>query len=133
MMKLSIMLFFFIIATSFQCKKSEEDCHFEISFQNNSEMPVYWGILSNGIYGCRFEGEKLNKNESGKYRPFNFCIEDGMSDSDVFEFYVIDTALVNPPDVYFSCDSVEYYNKVLRKYELSLQDLKESGFTIYYP
>ena len=132
-MRMVIIIIFLLFSASFKCEKAGENCHYEITFYNTSETTVRWGIISNGISGCRFEGEKLESNKIAKYRPFNICIEEMMSESDHINFYVIDTSKINPPDLYYSCDSIEHYNKVLKRYSLNLQDLKDNNFSIYYP
>jgi hypothetical protein len=132
MFKILLSIFCFLILLSSKCKKEGDDCHYHISIRNNSDGKVLWGIISNGIYGCRFSGNELEKNETAEYDFSHYCIEDILKDGETKQIYIVDPNNYNPPNVYYSCDSVEYENNVLKKYILTLDDLKQNNFTIIY-
>ncbi len=56
-----------------------------------------------------------------------------MGSNSFIELYIVDISHYNDIELYYDCDSVELYNKVLRKYTLDLDDLKAINFTINYP
>jgi len=119
--------------TAGTCKKEGKDCHYQIKIKNNSGNEIIAAIpLVNANNKCRLDGEKINKGGFFDYRPFNFCIENSMSSSTTQDIYIIDPALYNSIDTYYNCDSIEIKNKVLKHYVLTLEDLKQTNFTVTY-
>jgi hypothetical protein len=133
MRKLIWLFFVVIISIGARCEKEGENCHYSIVFWNNSSETVLWGSVSNGNEGCRMTGNEIEAGKSSDYRPYHSCIEDRFGADQVLEIYIIDPEGHNPPDMYYDCDSVEIYNEILMKYELSLNELKEKDFRIDYP
>lgn len=122
-----------LILSASTCKKDGDDCHHSILIKNNSGNKVIWGIAANGNNGCRIDGNELEKIATAEYRPFNGCIENSLSDGQAEEIYIIDPANYNAPNVFYSCDSIENYNLVLKHFVLTLDDLKKNNFTVSYP
>jgi hypothetical protein len=121
-----------ILSTSSTCNRANENCHYDIIIINHSDYNVICGIVSNGIYGCRIDGEVIQPDNSFKYRPFNGCIEDRLFTGYNEHIYIVDTSLYNIPNVYYFCDSIEMKNKILKHYILSLDDLINNNFTIIF-
>ena len=123
-----------LILSASTCKKEGEDCHYYIQIKNNSANQIIAAIpVLNADSKCRLDGKSVNKGEQYDFRPFNFCIENSMTNNDTLEIYIVDPGHYNDPGVYYCCDSIEYYNTVLNKYVLTLEDLKRNNFTISYP
>jgi hypothetical protein len=127
--------------TSSKCKKDE--CHFTIAIKNNSTQNIIFAIPvlgfgqpipdTNALPGCHLSGEEIKKGETYKYRPYNKCIENRLSDGSAEEIYIVDLNSFNNPNEFYSCDSIEIKNTVLKHYVLTLDDLRKNNFTITYP
>lgn len=114
------------------CKKEGKDCHYYIKFQNNLSDPVIFAIpVLNSNAQCKLDGNQIKSKNHYEYRPYNWCIENSIG-NDTIEFYVIDNNN-NTLNQYYSCDSIEHYNTILKHYMLTLEDLKNNSFTITYP
>jgi hypothetical protein len=48
------------------------------------------------------------------------------------DIYIIDSDEYNEPSVFYDCDSIAIKNRILKQYTLTLDDLKQSNFTITY-
>jgi hypothetical protein len=122
-----------IVLTSSDCKQEGRDCHYVVRIQNESAGTVRWGTLESGTGGCRLSGHLLQSGAHFDYRPYNWCIENsGMANGDLLDIYFIDSALYNPENVYYSCDSIAVRNKILRHDVLNLADLRELEFRVGY-
>ena len=114
------------------CKKDKE-CHLEIEIHNNSNQDVIVAILVPGSGNkCTMDGDLLPPGQIDKYSPLRGCIEKSLGDE--YELiYIVDPNKWNNPNKYYSCDSIDYYNTVLKYYELNLDDLKALDFKVEYP
>ena len=117
------------------CKKESKDCHHDIIIINNSTDTVICAFrFTTGANPtkCLLEGDSLKPTE---YIPMKlkYCWEDELSNGRTQEIYIIDPSQFNDPNVFYSCDSIEIKNLVLKKYVLTLDDLKRSNFTVTYP
>ncbi len=129
-MLISIICLMLISST---CKK-EEDCHSYIDFTNQSEKDIIFGLRATDFKGnCRLDGNKVMKNETFDFRPYNSCIEDNLNSNTPLDIYIVDSDKYNEPSVFYDCDSIEIKNKILKHYKLTLEDLKKLDFTIIYP
>lgn len=119
-----------ILLSASKCNK-KSNCHRQIIFQNNSAQAVIFAIpVLNQDVECKLDGTLLNSNEKFEYFPYNGCIENSIGNK-LIGIYVVD------PDnsfhnQYHPCDSIEYYNNILKYYSLSLQDLKDMNWMITY-
>ncbi len=118
---------------SINCKR-EEDCHGSINFNNQYDKDVVFALRVTDINGnCVLHGQKVNKKESFNFRPYNSCIEDHLKYEAPLEIYIIDSEEYNDPMAFYECDSIALKNKILKQYSLTLEDLKQSNFTLTYP
>lgn len=134
-MKLIITLFTFVLITSSRCRKEGKDCHYSVKIQNNSEKKMLWGIVSAGIKGCKISSSEIESKSTDKYNPYSTCIEDRLThknDSNII-VYFLDPQSTFSPDEFYNCDSVENKYTILKKCAYTLNDLKNSDFTISYP
>jgi len=129
-MLISIICLMLISST---CEK-EEDCHAYINFINQSEKDVVFSLRATDFEGnCRLDGNKVMGNETFDFRPYNSCIEDNLNSNTPLDIYIIDSDKYNEPGVFYDCDSIDIKNEILKQYSLTLDDLRQSNFTIAYP
>jgi len=131
--RLFFQLLSILLLTSSKCNKEGNNCHHFIRILNNSENKVLWGTVSNGNNGCRINVHEIGSGVSDEYSPYNSCIENRMSSNEIESIYIVDPSYYNLPNDYYSCDSIYSKNKILKHFELSLEDLKSMDFTISYP
>ena len=139
--------FFILIALtpfllSLTCGK-DGDCHKIISFVNNSTQSVYvdeilsrwpdtnlYSYDSNPIYDSFSYKINANQRSNGALQ-LSACYEGVMSSpkSDTIMVYVFDAQVLETTP----WDTVTANNMYLKRYDLSLQDLQNSNWTITYP
>jgi len=120
----------FLVST---CKNEDEKCHYSIQIKNNTVNPIISAIpLRNSDNKCRLDGVTISAANQYNYRPYNFSIEKSLSNN-TLDIYIVDTSQFNMPNRYYSCDSIEIKNKILKHYILTLEDLKKKNFIITYP
>jgi hypothetical protein len=131
-------VFFSLIAFFFcalKCYKEGDDCHIRYSIQNKSSQSVIYAmkIGSAGTDLCKLDGSLgiLGVGET-KTKQLSYCMEGEFSGGRTYDIWIVDPAFFNPPLVYYQCDSIEMRNKVLKKFELTLQDMKDANWTIVY-
>lgn len=131
MNKIIIPLFCLILIAS-TCEK--EDCHYHITYKNESNKEVIFGIsVPNSEGKCTIDGKLIEVDSTFKYYPFNGCIDTRLrGNTSPLEVYV-----VNPedykPNGYYDCDSISIKYDILKKYTLTYEYLKQRDFTITYP
>jgi hypothetical protein len=114
------------------CKK-DKDCHREITIINKSNQDVIRAFnMKNTSNNCNLSGSIIKSGDSYK-QDSRECWENVVSDTKPYDLYIIDTAKYNAPTIFYSCDSIEIKNKVLKHYVLTLDDLKKNNFTVTYP
>lgn len=128
-------LVFYIVCLTFftnaKCKKTGE-CHQKVVLINNSGGNVINASRVQVNTGeCSLAGGIL-KAGAEFVRPYRGCIEE-RENFTPFERYIVDTSMFNDPKIYYSCDSLEIKNKVLKHYILNLEDLKKVNFVVSYP
>lgn len=143
-MKKNLIIFTICIITitlSFTCRKPKI-CHTKLNFINLSNKHIY--IQSCGIYPDTLLSSHYCPNPIGD-KPFHFvsansnnklalpvsqgCYEVNIPDSIKILIYVFDAQILETTP----WDSVQLNNMYLKRYDLSLQDLKNSDFIITYP
>lgn len=115
------------------CKR-DEDCHAYINSINQSEKDVFFSLRFTDFEGnCRLDGKKVVENETFDFRPYKSCIEDNLNSNMPLDIYIIDSEKYNESGVFYDCDSIGIKNEILKQYSLTLDDLRQSNFTITYP
>ena len=132
------------IICSFTCNKPK-NCHTKLNFINSSNKDIYF--QSCGIYPDTLLSSHYCPNPKGD-KPFHFvsannnnnlalpvsqgCYESNnfnTIDSDTMMIYIFDANVIETT----SWDTVKAKNLYLKRYDLSLQDLQQSNWTIKYP
>ena len=135
-----LLIFGFIITNSFLCFK-EAGCHYDIDLVNNSNKAIYHkesfdSTLFSSSYNPMLDPAEY-KIESGSRGNYHFgverasCIERLLNrpESDTLFVYIFDANVVETTP----SDTVRANNLYLKCYDLSLQDLQSSNWTITYP
>lgn len=131
--QINVLLVLALIMLSGQCKKQSETCHFHIKFKNNSGANIITAYRltyagTNG--GCKLAGATLEAGAS-KEESARGCWEDRLAAGGTYELYIVDPAKFNGGSFY-ACEDIPVNNKVLKHYNLSLEELRSMDFTIVY-
>lgn len=130
-----------IILAAATCKKEKENCHYHLSVLNNSNKPIYVAMNLNypdtSITDPNpFLSPELSKVNSGVKNHWGFSFRDCIEDvfqyripSDTIMVFIFDSAILSQN----SWNLVKQNYLVLRRSDLSLQDLKDKKFLITYP
>ena len=122
-----------MVLTASTCKK-KEDCHSIVKFMNQSEKDVFFALrFSDYIGNCRLDGNKVMKNGTFDFKPYKSCIEDNLNSNRPLDIYIVDSNKYNELDVFYNCDSIGIKNELVKQFSLTLDDLRQSNFTITYP
>jgi hypothetical protein len=133
MQKTLFSLLCLLTLTASTCKKEGDDCHLEITILNQSNHSIIAAHKYIDIYHkCILSGNVILPNESYE-ESSKGCLENEMSSEHPYELYLIDPSHYNQPSGFYNCDSIEYYNEVLKHYVFTIEDLKNEGFSITYP
>jgi hypothetical protein len=123
---------FFLAA---HCSKEGPDCHHSYNIKNNSSDTVIYAIkgqMGSDTSLCYLGGKNLNPGDNEEIIE-NDCWEDYLANGRIEEFFIIDPNYYNEPNVFYDCDSIEIYNKILKHYVITLEDLQDNDFIITYP
>lgn len=117
-----------------KCKKEGADCHYSVAIRNASADTVICAFKATNLEAgkCMLYGEVLPPGQSAQ-RSLRTCWEDELSNGGTLNCYIVDPALFNTPGVFYNCDSLPLLNKVLRQYQVNLQQLKNDNFAVVYP
>ena len=138
--------FLYIICAAVSCEKKESEiCHTVIRFSNNSENDLYIrSVLGNKGHPITLElsyyhntiltqykvvsGEQNNRRATDNNTCYEHVFERN-STPDTLKFYVLDAYVVeNTP-----WDIVARDYLVLKRYDLSLEDLQKLNWRVTYP
>ena len=145
---LTLVLLVYIICAAVSCEQKENDnCHVAIRLSNNSHKDVYVRAIQldflqsgSGELGySRYRNTvtpvyKVKSGEQNNRRATddNYCLEDTFIDhsfSDTLNLYVFDAFIVeNTPWEVVARDYL-----VLKRYDLSLEDLQKLDWRVTYP
>jgi hypothetical protein len=134
-MKLKLLLLISpIILVSNACPREGPSCHHDIIFKNSSSDTIIYALKgSNGSGLCTMVFySNANPNEDVILDLPRYCWEQELANGKTAEMYVIDPRKFNSGTGFYHCDSIAIKNKVLKHYELTLDDLKRNNFTITY-
>lgn len=141
----TIFLFASLLFLGSTCNKEKIDCHKTITIFNNSKKDIY--VLCDTQYPdtLYFGHFSSPASDSSKYKvPANSSSDNPLRNRDCWEndftygdliasdtlmVYVFDANVVETVDW---ADVVHYY-MVLKRYDLSMEDLKSMNWTITYP
>ena len=146
MKKMKILLLFTtMLFLGSTCNREKEDCHKTIHFNNNSEKAIYVssddhypdtlyfghysGLAANAIMSkilAKMSSDRPLQNRDCLETIFKYGVQ---IPSDTLMIYIFDAEVLESVDW-----SVVVHNyMVLKRYDLSLDDLKKMNWTITYP
>jgi hypothetical protein len=132
MKKLLILLFAWPLM-AVDCRKEEgPNCHYNIVFRNNSADSVVRATIVPRDNLCYLNGPVVPPFSNDTIKYFRICIEGDITNHGPQNIYIVDRKKYND-QIYYNCDSIEVKNKVLKHYSLTVEYLRENGFTINYP
>lgn len=130
------MVFLIILAASGCGKK--DDCIYNIKIQNNSsDTVIYSRKMTLGVDPTQCQltiKATLSPGQSTQESLTNNCWEDKLRNTP-FQFYIVNKDSINEGGFY-DCDSIYYYNDILRYYrfdESDIDSLKSVDWIIRYP
>ena len=146
-MKYSILIFLVSLMLTLlasQCNyKDTEDCHKSITIANNSDYELYMTISStypDSLCSICFGSNDPSSNPPtpphtmSKYyvlRPGN-CLERRIgltNEQGIWMFFLFDNQVIQT----VPWDTIVKYRMYLRKYDMTVDDLRNSNWTITYP
>lgn len=133
--RLSYILIIFLILSAGTCQKEDAGCHKSFFVENNSQETVIIALRLRKVSTrlCKLNGNTYAPGQHFELDLLRTCWEDELSGDKKQIVYVVDTANYNDPNEFYPCDSIASRNNILRKYELSLEDLQANDFRISYP
>jgi hypothetical protein len=122
-----------LVLSASKCKKEDEDCHKTITVINNSNQDVIPAFkFTDPDNKCILSGSGIGSGKNFKDEKKE-CWENIISATNPYELFIVDPDQYNSPNVFYSCDSMEIKNMVLKHYVLTLAYLKKSNFIVAYP
>jgi hypothetical protein len=117
----------------------DEDCHDEINIINNSDNIIYFDfsyrypdtmLIENPVPGRKYA--RINSHSSGREQDiYGDCFEGAISGSPggkiMFFIYDANTLETTP------WDTIVKHYMILKRYDLTEQDLDSMGWTVTYP
>ena len=129
---LSPLILILLIAST--CHHEGPNCHHNIIFKNNSADSIIYalkGTNGSGLCTMVFYSNAAPNEEATLDLP-RYCWEQELGNGKTAEMYVIDPRKFISGVGFYDCDSIPIKNKVLKHYELTLDNLKRNNFTITY-
>lgn len=137
-MKHLVILFMGIMFISATCTKNSETCHTEVTILNNSDSDIYFGLSlrypdtlilypNPASAGDYYKVEKHSRKKDIDDECIENIFEENSSGTLMYYIYDAQTLETVP------WDSVVKKYMILKRYELSLDDLQRMNWTITYP
>ena len=131
-----LFIFFLFPLVATQCKKKEEDCHKNIVITNTSDSIVIFALKGYLDTLCILSNRaEVSPNLSVDFYE-RYCWEDRLSNGAIQDIYIVNPNNFNGPNDFYDCDSIYYYNDILRHYrfdESDIDSLKSVDWIIRYP
>ena len=122
-----------MLFSSSTCKKEGADCHPKIIIKNNSDTAIIQAFKFYDIYGkCLLSGNRIDP-DSLYFHDSSQCWEDILYEGKLYELFIVNPNNYNTQLIFYNCDSIAFKNTILKHYILTLDELKQSNFTITYP
>jgi len=133
MKKLLFLLFCFVVLSASDCNKKESgDCHKSIIIKNNSSDTIIVALLATSNNLCSLTGTKTAPNNEFILPLLRNCWEDELSNGKSQNIYIVDPNKFNTPQVFYDCDSIQFKNKILKYFFLTIDSLRSHNFIITY-
>jgi hypothetical protein len=131
---------FLMIVTVLLCRcvdrNENENCHKHVTIINNSNLPIYYGrsgrypdtitLYPDPTGDQNFKIEAYSVGEDRKYRD---CLEKDFESQRTWMYFIFDSHLLETTP----WDTVVKKYMILKRYDLTLEDMVKSDWTITYP
>jgi hypothetical protein len=124
-----VCLSYFFLQISSAC--NEEKLQQSITIQNNSSDSIcflYTEKYPDTLIDCKLVQRGLGPKQEYKLELRNGW-ENEFSRIHVLQIFIIDLNIVRTEP----CDTIRKYNKILKRYQLTLDDVEKINWTITYP
>lgn len=137
---MSMSLLILLITVCFKCEKAVTDHSYEINLINIAEHSIGYYFATGGKYGTFYPDSLPESNEYIMY-DINKVLRPGYEShlkwedffkelpNDTLSVFIFHTDTLNN----YSWEEVRDGYMILKRYDLSLEDLRDSDFTITYP
>jgi len=125
-----------LILSAPTCRKEDKECHESFFLENNSQNDVIIALRflkGTAPDSCKLNGNTFSSGQSFELDLQRSCWEEELRGGKKQVVYVVDPSNYNDPSEFYPCDSIEERNTILKKYELSLEDLQMTDFRVIYP
>lgn len=133
-MKSIVIIIAGILLIAADCRRSSDECHKKIDFQNQSNQSVHYCIRVINSQNPNLCGLKSESGVvvSGAYwaDERRGCWENHLEYGH-YERFVVDAEQFSPEIV--PCDSLEFNYNILQYYSISLPEMKANQFIVTYP
>jgi hypothetical protein len=126
-------LFCLIVFLAADCHKKHEPCHESIYFKNNSSDTIILAERWHNGSLCQLLGDKVNPKTQIDWQWKDCWEEYLLPPNNVLEIYIVDPEKYNPTQIFYSCDSIEIKNKVLKHYFITIDSLLKYNFIVNFP
>jgi hypothetical protein len=126
---IAINLFLFLVFISSTCNK--KDIHYEIKIRNlsNESIAASWtDSYPDTVILCPL-GYALIKVSQDCAINLTYGWENEFERIDTFQIFILDTMVINT----IPCDTIKKYNYILKRYQLSYDDLQRMNWVVPYP
>lgn len=123
-------------------KKEGPRCHYTLSVTNNSDDSIYVAtnsfVLDSGDSTCLlYATNKLPPKQTLFDEELYDCWEDRLTHVGPMVYYIVHKDSLNTNDRthsrFYACDSIYYYNKVLKTILVTKETAQQNKFHFYYP
>jgi len=115
------------------CKNEGEDCHRKITIINKSNQDIRFGRNFKDPSNKCVLSLMILKPDSIYEMRLRECYESRLANGRTEEIYFVDPNHYNDLNIFYSCDSIEIKNTVLKHYVLTLEDLRKMNWIVTYP
>lgn len=129
--------FLFLLLASTTCQKSDE--HYVYTVVNNSDYPIWVQesfAYPDTLYNCDLIPFFIRPHESYPITERGTSYEELLEHNKnrYLQLLVVDTATINKLlSIEGYCEQINSKHKVIKRYQLSLQDLENMNWKITYP
>jgi len=129
---IAILSLLFIYAT---CCRDKKDCHYNVYINNNTDKAIYFNLSASYpdtlfYYNPTVEGDicKVNPHKHTN-ESHNSCVEGYYLQVPKLIYFIYDAQTLETTP----WDTVKKKYMILKRYELTLQDLENMNWTVTYP
>lgn len=127
--KIIMTIFVFLFFISSKCQ--EDNYHLDLTIKNNSSSTISvspsFTYPDTAIICPLGHYEILSGEEHKDHQRYGW--EPSIGKLKYFQIFIIDPNIINSSP----CDSIRKYNKILKRYQLNIDDLNRLNWTVIYP